>query len=201
MHEGRTNPRLSWGLWALIAAMALFFVSMRDAVWAVLALWSTFAMAAPSLAHRSKESIVPAGVALLAALPMLLFASLQLLGVHPRSDGAWENLLATITYYSVSFLTIISLCIGTSIRLNWAMLNWALISLALTLCGIAVIIQFISDQYLDTTYLNNDNQSAMVQLTWAFLGCIGIGLVIKLYGKGTLSVYQPYWKKPWEGKA
>jgi hypothetical protein len=181
--------------------MALFFVSMKEAVWAFLALWSAFAMAAPSLVHRSKERTVPAGASLLAALPMLLFASLLLLGIDPSSDGAWENLLATIAYYSVSFLTILSLCIGTSIRLNWSLLNWGVISLALTLCGIAVIIQFISDQYLGTTYLNNDNQVAMVQLTWAFLGCIGIGLVVKRYGKGALSSYQPYWKKPREGKA
>lgn len=201
MHEGRTNHRLSWGLWVLIATMALFFVSMKEAVWAFLALWSTFAMAAPSLAHRSKERIVPAGASLLAALPMLLFASLLLLGIDPRSDGAWENLLAAIAYYSVSFLTILSLCIGTSVRLNWALLNWGLVSLALTLCGIAVIIQFISDQYLGTTYLNNDNQVAMIQLTWAFIVCIGIGLAVKRYARGTLSIYQPYWKKPLEGKA
>jgi hypothetical protein len=201
MHEGRTNPRLSWGLWALIAAMALFFVSMKEAVWAFLALWSTLAMAAPSLAHRSKDRIAPAGAAFLAALPMLFYSSLLLLGIDPRSDGTWENLLAAVAYYSVSLLTILSLCIGTSIRLNWALLNWALVSLALMLCGVAVIIQFISDQYLGTTYLNGDNQVAMVQLTWAFVVCGGIGLVVSRHGRGKLSIYQPYWKKPWEGNA
>ena len=49
MQEGRTNPRLSWGIWAIIATMALFFVSMKEVVWAFLAIWSTFAMAARNI--------------------------------------------------------------------------------------------------------------------------------------------------------
>ncbi len=94
--------------------------------------------------------------------------------------------MATIAYYSVSFLTILSICVGTSIRLNWALLTWSVVFLALTLCAIAIILQFVSDYYLGTTYLNNDNQVAMVQLTWAYFGCIGIGLAVKRFGRGTL---------------
>ena len=201
MHDGRTDPRPSWGLCALIATMALFFISMKEIVWAFLALWSTFAMAAPALAHRSKDRMVPAGMSLLVAIPMLLFAFALLIGADPSSDGAWENLLAIFAYYSISFLTILSICVGTSIRLNWALLTWSVISLALTLCAMAIILQFISDHYLGTAYLKDDNQVAMVQLVWAYLGCIGIGWAVKRYGKKTLSIYQPFWKKSSEGKA
>ena len=200
MRDGRTDPRPSWGLWALIAVMALFFVSMKEMVWAFLAIWSTFAMAAPALAHRSKDRIVPAGASLLVAIPMLIFAFAILIGADPAPDGAWENLLATITYYSVSFLTLLSICVGTSIRLNWALLTWSVVFLAFTLCATVIILQFVSDYYLGTTYLDNENQVAMVQLTWAYFGCIGIGWAVKRFGKGTLSIYQPYWKKPTEGK-
>ena len=64
-----------------------------------------------------------------------------------------------------------------------------------------IILQFVSDYYLGTTYLNDDNQVAMVQLAWAYFGCIGIGWAVKRFGKGKLSIYQPYWKKSSEGKA
>ena len=173
--EGPT-PGLHGDFGSLIAMMALFFVSMKEVVWTFLAIvvdlchGRSIAGAPFQGQDRSRGAVSPRGHT------HAPFRFALLIGVDPSSDGAWENLLATIAYYSVSFLTILSLCVGTSIRLNWALLNWGVVSLALTLCAIAVIIQFISDQYLGTTYLNNDNQVAMVQLTWAFFGCIGIGL-------------------------
>jgi hypothetical protein len=179
----------------------LVFVSKKEIVWAFLAIWSTFTVAAPALVHRSKERIVPAGASLLVAIPMLVFAFALLIGADPAPDGAWENLLATITYYSVSFLTVLSLSVGTSIRLNWALLTWSVVFLAFTLCATAIILQFVSDYYLGTTYFNNDNRVAMVQLTWAYFGCIGIGWAVKRFGKRKLSIYQPYWKKSTGGKA
>jgi hypothetical protein len=200
MQNGRTDPRPSWGLWALIALLALLFGSMREIVWAFLAIWTTIAVAAPSLAKRSMDKIVPAGALMLGVIPMLIFAIVILLGVEPSPYGEWENLLATFGFYTVAFLTFLSLCIGTELRLNWALLNWSVVFLSMTLCALAIILEFLSDLYFGSGYLGGDNSVAMIQLTWAYFGSIVIGWTVKRYARSSLSIYQPYWKKVTEGQ-
>jgi hypothetical protein len=200
MQNGRIDPRPSWFLWVLIALLAVLFVSMKEIIWAFLAVWMTIAVAAPALARRSADKIVPAGVLLLGAIPMLIFALAILLGVDPSPYGEWENLLATIGFYTVAFLTLFCLCIGTEMRLNWAMLNWSVVFLSMTLCALAIILEFLSDHYFGSNYLGGDNAVAMIQLTWAYFGSILIGWSVQRYARTSLSVYQPYWKKVTEGQ-
>jgi hypothetical protein len=201
MHNGRIDPRPSWCLWFLVALLAVLFMSMKEIVWAFLAIWMTVAVVAPALARRSADKIVPAGALLLGAIPMLIFALAILLGVDPSPYGEWENLLATIGFYTVAFLTFLCLCIGTEIRLNWALLNWSVVFLSMTLCALAIILEFLSDYYFGSNYLGGDNVVAMIQLTWAYFGSIVIGFMVKRYARSSLSVYQPYWKKVSEGQS
>jgi hypothetical protein len=155
---------------------------------------------APVISDHAMGSAIPAGLMLITAIPLITYTFGLMMGVAHLSGGVLDHAAFALGCYTVAFLTYICLARATTLRLNWALLNMAVVFLAVGICSFSLILSFLSDQYLLTNYLAEDNTVVMVELTWVLIGSLVAGWFVNKYIGPAPAIYQPYARELPEGE-